>query len=269
MTYPYMPGYSGHMSGDNGDITRIVIHATCSATVNGGAVNNAHYFQDPNSGGLAHYVVDPGNIVQCCPENTACWHAPPNHGSVGIELTDPEGAENIQSGASDPHRWGNPDHEKMLALGARLTWEIASRHNIPLVRVSAADLVSGKRGVCGHVDVSQAFHQSDHNDPGSDFPWAHFMDLVHAHGAVQAAYVPPANDAPAKHPWPLAPNAVVHLNNAHPLVDTVARYLKQPVDPNHVYTSFMATAVAHWQDRMHIPTHPAGILNEQTWQAMR
>jgi hypothetical protein len=269
MSYPYVPGYSGHMSGDNGVVTRIVTHGTCSATVDGGALNNAHYFQDPNSGGLAHYVVDPDNIIQCCPENTACWHAPPNHGSIGIELTDPQGADNIQSGASDPARWGNPDHEKMLTLGARLTAEIAARHNIPLVRLSVQDLLDGKSGICGHADVSAAFHQSDHADPGSDFPWAHYMNLIVHHGAVVAAYVPPADDAPAKHAWPLAPNAVMHRNNVHVALDTVYRYLQMTPDPGHVFTPYLATALSHWQDRMKIPTHPAGILNEQTWQAMR
>jgi hypothetical protein len=83
------------------------------------------------------------------------------------------------------------------------------------------------------------------------------------------AYVPPANDSPSKHPWPLPAGDVIHVGNTHPAVDTVARYLKQPVDPNHVYTKFMATAVAHWQDRNGLSTTPAGMLNKATWQAMK
>ncbi|WP_446924560.1 hypothetical protein, partial [Klebsiella pneumoniae] len=41
-----------------------------------------------------------------------------------------------------------------------------------------ADLKAGKRGVCGHVDVTDAWHQSDHDDPGPWFPWDKFMAVV-------------------------------------------------------------------------------------------
>jgi hypothetical protein len=262
MTYPYVAGYSGHMSGDNGNITRIVIHGTCSATIDGGAMNNAHYFQDPNSGGLAHYVVDPGAVVQCCPENIACWHAPPNHGSIGVELCDPQ----IGSGA----RWQSSPDEAMLRRAAKLVVEIAGRTGVPLVQISTADVKAGKHGICGHVNVSEAFGQSSHTDPGPDFPWAHFMALVGAAAQPsKPAYVPPVGDSPSKHPWPLAPTAVIHVGNTHAAVDTVARYLKQPVDPNHVFTKFLATALAHWQDRNGQSTTPAGILNLATWKAMK
>lgn len=174
MTYPYVQGSPKHTSGSNGPITRIVIHATCSGTHSGGAMENAHYFQSATAGGLAHYVVDPQNIVQCCKEDTACWHAPPNHGSIGIELCDP------QTGAAA--RWRNPEDEAMLTLAAHLVVEIASRTGVPLVRIGVADLKAGRHGICGHVDVSQAFGQSSHSDPGPDFPWQHFLELIaHAH----------------------------------------------------------------------------------------
>jgi len=45
-----------------------------------------------------------------------------------------------------------------------------------------ADLKAGKRGVCGHVDVTDAWHQSDHDDPGPWFPWDKFMAVVNGHG---------------------------------------------------------------------------------------
>lgn len=201
MSYPYVEGSHKHMSGANGPITRIVIHATCSATKDGGAMANAHYFQQDNAGGLAHYVVDPDAVVQCCKEDTACWHAPPNHGSIGVELTDPQGDNHIQAGASDPHRWANADHEKMLRLAAKLVAEIAARTGVPLVKVSAADLKAGKHGICGHGDVSQAFGQSDHDDPQSAFPWGHFMDLVHAAAAPAAKPAPKPVTAPHPSWW--------------------------------------------------------------------
>lgn len=41
-----------------------------------------------------------------------------------------------------------------------------------------ADLKAGRRGICGHVDVTDAWHQSDHDDPGPWFPWDKFMAVV-------------------------------------------------------------------------------------------
>jgi hypothetical protein len=203
--YPFVEGSSKHQSGPNGPITRIVIHGTCSGTHQGGAMENAHYFQQDTAGGLAHYVVDPGEIVQCCAEDTACWHAPPNHGSIGIELCDP------QTGPAA--RWQSPQDEAMLHLAAQLVVEIAARTGVPLVRIGPADLRAGKHGICGHVDVTDAFHQSSHTDPGPDFPWSHFMDLVHA-AAVPVVvkphtHVPPTPIKPPPTPEPLKPKDIV------------------------------------------------------------
>lgn len=168
MAYPYIP--TGYHGGGQGSVSRIVIHGTVSPTVKGGARAVARYFQSPSTGGSAHYVVDPGEIVQCVKEGTVAYHAPPNTGSIGIELCDP------QKGVSS--RWGDAGHEAMLRLAARLTREVAARWGVPLRRLSVTDLKAGKRGICGHVDVANAWHQTDHSDPGGSFPWAHFMDLV-------------------------------------------------------------------------------------------
>lgn len=151
-------------------VTRIVIHGTVSPCVRGGAASVARYFQTPGAGGSAHYVVDPGEVVRCLAEDVIAWHAPPNTGSVGVELCDP------QTGPDS--RWGDDNHEAMLRLAAALVRDIAKRWDVPLRRLTVADVRAGKRGICGHVDVSKAFHQSDHTDPGTGFPWNHFMKLV-------------------------------------------------------------------------------------------
>src|SRR6266545_1918845 len=155
-------------------VRRIVIHGTVSPCVKGGARNVANFFHETHRDASAHYVVDPGQIVQCLHERTIGFHAPPNTGSIGIELGDP------QKGSSA--RWKDADHEPMLHLAADLVREVAARWKVPLVRLSVADLKAGRHGVCGHVNVSKAFHMTDHIDPGTAFPWAHFMSLVtHGH----------------------------------------------------------------------------------------
>ncbi|MDX6742209.1 peptidoglycan recognition family protein [Actinocorallia sp. A-T 12471] len=170
MAYPYI-GALKH-GGKQGRILRIVIHATVSPCVRGGARNVARYFQSSNAGGSAHYVVDPGEIVQCVRDDVVAYHAPPNTGTLGIELCDPQ--------AGSPKRWDDDNHKAMLVLGAKLVRELAAKHDVPLVRVNAAQLRAGRRGICSHVAVSDAFGQTDHGDPevAGPFPWAKFMQLI-------------------------------------------------------------------------------------------
>jgi N-acetyl-anhydromuramyl-L-alanine amidase AmpD len=161
---------AAHHSGTQAAVSRIVVHATVSPCVRGGAVSVARYFQSAGAGGSAHYVVDPGEIVACLKETVVAWHAPPNTGSIGIELCDP------QKGAAE--RWQDDDHQDMLRLAAGLVRRVAARWDVPLRRLTVAELRAGRRGICGHIDVSNAFRQTDHSDPGPGFPWAQFMAMV-------------------------------------------------------------------------------------------
>lgn len=165
----YIPAYH-HGGQDNLTPTRVVIHCTVSPCQRGGAQATAGYFQSPSSGGSAHLVADPGEIVRCLPDDTVAWHAPPNQYSLGIELTDPV--------AGDPTRWQDQDHQAMLGLAAQAVAAWCNQYQIPIVKLSSQDLLDGKHGICGHVDVSNAWHYSDHWDPGPDFPWVQFIGLV-------------------------------------------------------------------------------------------
>lgn len=173
-----IPGNMAHTSGTQDAWDRVVLHATVSECVDGGAHNTGVYFQSPNAGGLAQYVTDPSATVQCREETTVCWHAPPNERSVGIEMCDPQ--------TGDPARWADPAHAAMLKRTAALVADICHRRGIPLVRLSVADLRAGKRGICGHIDVAQAFGQSNHTDPehAGAFPWDHFMSLLTDSGVL-------------------------------------------------------------------------------------
>lgn len=187
----FIPGNPAHTSGTQAAISRVVVHCTVSATRDGGARGNAAYFQSAGAGGLAAYVVDPDETIQCASERAVTWHAPPNPGSIGVELCDPQ--------AGDPARWHDDAHVRLLARGAELVGDIARRWNVPLVYVGSADLLRGARGITGHTDVSQAWHQSTHTDPGVGFPWATFMGLVTGapHTAPMPAPAAPAGPGPS------------------------------------------------------------------------
>lgn len=168
---PYL-GPAAHTSaGDNKPIRRIVIHSTVSACEGGGARQIAGYFRNPNSGGSAHYVVDPGEEVQVVYDSKIAWHAPPNANSLGIEM--------CEYPNHDIKRWDEKNHAAMLERTARLVAALCLAYDVPARKVGRRGLKAGRKGICGHVDVSKAFGQSTHWDPGA-FPWRRFIRLVRA-----------------------------------------------------------------------------------------
>lgn len=173
----FIEGNQAHTSGPMGDVDLVVIHATVSPCTVGGARQNASYFQSDAAGGLAHYVVDPSEVVQTCKETVACWHAPPVNGrAIGVELCDPQ--------AGIDSRWANPAHKSMLALAAPLVTDICRRHNIPMFYVDHESLLRGERGITTHHDVSLAWHKSTHVDPGPAFPMGAFITAVNSHRQI-------------------------------------------------------------------------------------
>lgn len=52
----------------------------------------------------------------------------------------------------------------------------ADHYDVPLTKIDGAALSNGERGIVGHADVSDAWAESDHTDPGPDFPWDYVLD---------------------------------------------------------------------------------------------
>jgi hypothetical protein len=176
---PVYLGPAAHTSfGHNKPITRIVIHATVSPCVPGGARAIAAYFRSPKAGGSAHYVVDPAEVVQVVFDDTIAWHAPPNQHSLGIEMCDYPSSTaldhwernpdvDVQHGtAKNPLRWLEKNHRKMLRRTAGLTAELCLAYGVPARFLSPEQLVDGQHGITTHANVSKAFHESTHWDPG-------------------------------------------------------------------------------------------------------
>lgn len=152
-------------------IDRIVLHGTVSPAVKGGARAIGAYFRSPNAGGSAHYVIDPGEVVQTAYDDVVAWHAPPNRHTIGVEFCDPV--------TMNLARWDDPPHKAELRLGARLVAELCLAYNVPAVMLGPAQLRAGRRGICEHDDVSDAFGQSTHWDLGA-FPRRRFAAMVRA-----------------------------------------------------------------------------------------
>ena len=178
-----------HSADPNLPPTRVVIHATCpdvgfpSASRAGRAVGTAGYLASISASGSAHYVCDVTETVQCLGEDVIGWLAPPNGHSIGIEICADGGSRasfNNPSHAYSPEQWLSPQVWLAVEKAAHLTQQICHRYAIPVRRLTVADLKAGQRGICGHADVSAAWHQSDHDDPGPWFSWDQFIAAVRA-----------------------------------------------------------------------------------------
>jgi N-acetyl-anhydromuramyl-L-alanine amidase AmpD len=152
-------------------IDRIVIHCTVSPCVRGGRYSIADMFSH-RVFKSAHYIADPAGIIQDVGDSKVAEHAPPNEHSIGIEMCDPLISPSWDMDHRD--RWNDPDHSEMLSHVARLTARLALAYNVPVRRIRDAH----ERGICGHVDVSKTFGETDHWDPGPGFPWDRFMKMV-------------------------------------------------------------------------------------------
>lgn len=168
---PRYAGPAAHSTpGNNKPIHRIVLHSTVSPCEPGGAQAIARYFHSKKAGGSAHYVVDPGEVVQVVYDNVIAWHAPPNQHSLGIEMCD-------MPNAGTAKRWADANHKAMFKRTARLVAELCLAYEVPPYYVGVGRLKRGARGVTTHNNVSQAFHQSTHWDPGA-WPRLAFMREV-------------------------------------------------------------------------------------------
>lgn len=60
--------------------------------------------------------------------------------------------------------------DQMQAI-ARILAHNAAVYGIPLRRINAEQIKAGERGICGHGDVAAAWRETDHTDPGANFPY--------------------------------------------------------------------------------------------------
>lgn len=148
----------------------VVLHTDQIAEIRQNAQDVANAFARTDKEVSAHYIVDADTIVQCVREEDIAWHAAPNARSIGIE--------HAGFAEQTPEQWADDYSIAMLQRSAALVRRTCERWSIPMVRLSAADLVAGRRGICGHADVNEAWHEGNHTDPGISFPWQFFLGLV-------------------------------------------------------------------------------------------
>jgi N-acetyl-anhydromuramyl-L-alanine amidase AmpD len=140
---------SNYTVGRTSAITHVVIHVT-----QGSYAGSISWFQNPSSDVSAHYTIrsSDGQVTQSVREKDTAWHARSgNPYSVGIE----------HEGYIAEPKWFT---DAMYRSSAALTKNLADRYGIPKDRTH----------IVGHVEVPG----NDHTDPGPNWDWAYYMQLV-------------------------------------------------------------------------------------------
>lgn len=169
----WMPPKAWNSGRASGQPTLITIHTTEGSAHGTSAEDGAAYDQRRTDGTSAHYYVDSNSVIQCVRTTDRANTARANGNARGIHYE--------LCGRSGSIDWAGPYAQAMLKLAAKQAARDAKRHGIPVRKLSAAQVRDGLKGFCGHVDITNAWHQSDHTDPGPKFPWSQFLGYVNQH----------------------------------------------------------------------------------------
>lgn len=140
---------SNYQVGRTQAITTIVIHVT-----QGSYAGTISWFKNPSAQVSAHYVVrsSDGQITQMVAEKDTAWHArSANPYAIGIE----------HEGYVDQPSWFT---DAMYRSSAALVKNIADRRGIPKDR--------------DHIKGHSEMPGNDHTDPGPNWNWDYYMQLV-------------------------------------------------------------------------------------------
>lgn len=121
----------------------------------------------------SHWCVDNNSRVRVIPDWAIAWTMPGvNSRSLNLELAG--------YARQTPQDWADEYSIDELETAAYCAAEWVIEFNIPIRRLSDAEIRNGDKGFAGHVDVNRVYHQSSHWDPGPYFPWTYFLQRVRA-----------------------------------------------------------------------------------------
>lgn len=133
----------------------------------------AKYFATTTKKASAHYCFDNDSEVQCVLDKDVAYAAP-GANSDGLQF------ELAGYAAQSQGEWKDLFSLSMLSRAAIVAYHKCLEFDIPVVALSNADLLAGKKGIVTHNQVSQAYKLSSHWDPGPNFPMGLFIDLIKA-----------------------------------------------------------------------------------------
>lgn len=157
---PYREQMNGLWNNANNDKQFIAQHTTEST---GGNTNVIAYLERTRAGSYQTMVDFDGEEVRMVPDDKQAWGAMNQGNRRGLHVCAMGKAEWSRD------RW--LQEGKLLERTAMRYAAWSKEYGIPLVKISAGQAANGERGVLGHIDISAAFGESDHWDPGHNFPY--------------------------------------------------------------------------------------------------
>lgn len=151
----------------------IVIHTTQGSYHGQSAEDGAAYDARRTDGVSTHYFHDDNSTVQCVRTEDVAHHARSQGNKRGI-------GHELCGRAEWDNEWSNSYATAMLKRAAKQAARDAHKWEIPVKHLTVAQVDAGNKGFCGHNDVTKAFPEDGgtHTDPGPDFPWSTFLDMV-------------------------------------------------------------------------------------------
>lgn len=214
----------------------------------------AGWFTNPNAQASAHYCVDDNSIVQCVNEGDYAWASGPTGNVNGIQI------EMAGRAAQSRADWLDDYSRAMLERVAALVADICKRHGIPMRVLTDEQVARGEAGITTHAALARVFRETDHSDPGPDFPWDFFMERVQAHaggtgGSVNEPAPAPARAVSVAQAAPAAPRRVAMTGVFYP--DRTLE-VSRDLDPN-------SPAVAEYQPGSAIRYDSYVLANGYAW----
>lgn len=166
---PVLPKHYGPALGE---VRQIVIHSVESGVTGGVGWSLMNgWWQNPSNQSSVHGIADPADFVYSVPDTQRAWHCG-NGNSTSV------GYEHAGRAAFSAQDWITPDAVKMLNNSAREIAKVGARHGIPRRWLSIAQLAANEKGYCTHNDMRIARGGTTHTDPGPNFPYKLYMQLI-------------------------------------------------------------------------------------------
>lgn len=153
-------------SGKRSDTIALAVHTSEGDST---AVDLGEYCQDTANEASYNLIIDKnGDSCRSNDDDYAPWAAGPTGNDKCWHV--------CVTGYAD---WARADWlarlDQLDVLGDAIA-ATADHYGIPIARIDGDQLAAGERGLVGHADISAAWAESDHYDPGPDFPWDYVLD---------------------------------------------------------------------------------------------